>query len=432
MLKRSDIERILIGKCVLGAEEAIAEATCKGIIPSFFRGEIPRLVFARLQQLLKQKAPIDINNITPPDCNLNASAVCVAISDMISAAATADNLEWYCSELKGRVAEDILSTARREASQAIDAGLDIHTVAGQFKKAQIRAVELTGANSGFTTIADHVYELLNQIDSAVTSQNPLFTGFKTIDNLCIAMMPGDLIILAGRPSMGKTALCLDILDHNARMQVKSLMISMEQSPMSVAARMLAKHAKMSTSKALRTPERLMQWERDSMLNASAPLLVTMPYILLMDKARPNINLIEDAIHRAVDLGARLVAIDYLQLIKRKGGERPDLEIGENCEQIKAIGKECSVPVILLAQLNRGNEKDNRPPKASDLRDSGGIEQAADFIWFPHCKHEDAKQSGERYFIQEKGRDAGVGFGKLYFHKETASFYELGGDNANPR
>lgn len=226
--------------------------------------------------------------------------------------------------------------------------------------------------------------------------------------------------------MGKTALCLGMIQRQVLAGHKVAFFSLEQGGRSVSARLLAGISGESTKTALRDPKDLAQVYRNRLLGHAEKMLWASDRVFFFDRAQQSLSEILSGAKRAVKAGAECVYVDYLQLMKLSRKDREDSEIAANSEGLKALGKSLGVPVVCLAQLNRQCEIGQRKPRLSDLRGSGGIEQAADFVLFLHCREEEEKRTGEKSVILAKGRDSGTGLGIVHFDAETASFRDVEG------
>lgn len=252
------------------------------------------------------------------------------------------------------------------------------------------------------------------------------TGFKDLDHMTAGFQPSDLIILAGRPSMGKTALAMNMVQHAAILEkmpvaVFSLEMSMEQ----LALRMLCSIGRIDSQR-IRTG-RLKKRDWPNLTRATGILSDAKIYI----DDTPGLSVLEmrakaRRLKSEFDLG--LVVIDYLQLMQgRSNTENRAQEISEISRSLKAMAKELDVPVIALSQLNRSLEsRPDKRPKLSDLRESGAIEQDADVIIFIYRDEvyrpaEDNPNRGLAEVIVGKQRNGPIGTVKLTFLAEYTSF-----------
>jgi len=251
------------------------------------------------------------------------------------------------------------------------------------------------------------------------------TDFKDFDRLTAGLQPSDLIIIAGRPSMGKTALALNIGYNAAKRTGKAVAIfSLEMSKQQLGIRMLGFEASIDATKLRTGFLRDKEWER---LTDSANRLTELP-IFIDDSSAISVLEMKAKCRRlkkSHDLA--LVIVDYLQLIQgRRSAESRQIEISEVSRMLKALAKDLNVPVMALSQLNRKVEdRPNKRPQLADLRESGAIEQDADviaFIYRDEVYHPDSEENRNiAEIILAKQRNGPTGYFKLTFRKELTAF-----------
>jgi replicative DNA helicase len=256
------------------------------------------------------------------------------------------------------------------------------------------------------------------------------TGFRDLDKLTGGLQPGELIVIAARPSMGKTALALNLarnasLDHHRKVAVFSL----EMTTRALILRMLSSEARVDMS-TLRGGYLAMH---DFTKLTEAGDRLSRASVWIDDSGEASILEMKAKSRRlAADQDLDLVIVDYLQLARsEKRTERKDLEIAEVSRGLKALAKELDIPVIALSQLNRGPEQrdpDKRRPMMGDLRESGAIEQDADvvaFIYRDEVYNRDREENrGIAELIIEKQRNGPTGTIKLHFEARYARFDDL--------
>ena len=413
---RETLEREVLGRIILGANPTDAPFTAKE-----FSGSARAWIFARILALAEKGDPIEPSSIV---CGCTAATgIHAEIAECLCVASSSAHLPFYSRELQRILASERRAAIQKEAAAALGRGEDVRAVLGEATD-RLDRIDLAYGEQAEKTLADSAFELFRAIEEGKPRPDTVSTYLKAIDSLAVGLLGGDLVILAGRPSMGKTALAITMMAEQSRHGIPPAFFSLEQSGPSVAARILARVSGRPTTKALRRPDELTMVERDSFYGAFSETLKIAEGIFLFERPRQTVAEIEVQAAQAVRRGAKIIYVDYLQKIRFPGKDRHDLEIGDACKRLRAIGQTWRVPVVLLAQINRGVEKDNRPPRLSDLKDSGEIEQDADFVWFLHCPEAEAKQSGEKWLIQEKGRDAGIGRRKIFFKAESVSFYDM--------
>lgn len=254
------------------------------------------------------------------------------------------------------------------------------------------------------------------------------TGFVDLDQMILGLIPQDLIIIAGRPSMGKTALALNIVRNVAiESNLSVAMFSLEMSKQLLSERLLASVSRVN-GQGLRTG--FMNGGDDARLEAGFQKLSEAP-IFFDDTGDISVLQMRAKARRlkAKNPDLALIVVDYLQLMKGKGENR-NLEISEISRSLKIMAKDLDVPVLALSQLNRGLEsRTDKRPMLSDLRESGAIEQDADVICFiyrdeVYNKAEDNPNKGIAEIIIGKQRNGPTGTVKLAFLKHFSSFENL--------
>lgn len=277
-------------------------------------------------------------------------------------------------------------------------------------------------------------ELMSQLERKIDElrNNPaslagLATGFTDFDHKTSGLHPGDLMILAGRPSMGKTSFALNIAEHVALYEKKpAAVFSMEMPAEQLALRMVSSFARIPMGK-LRTGElEDRDWDR---LVSQGSLIREAPLFIDETGALSPLDLRARARRIKQRHGLGLIVVDYIQLMQVPGTkENRTNEISEISRSLKALAKELAVPVIGLSQLNRGVEqRDNKRPRMSDLRESGGIEQDADlvvFIYRDEVYNKESPDAGTAEIIIAKQRNGPLGTVKTAFLGEFTRFDNL--------
>ena len=281
--------------------------------------------------------------------------------------------------------------------------------------------------AGFANIKDLLAKAVDRIDTLFHQDNPITgvpTGFTDLDEMTAGLQPSDLIIVAGRPSMGKTTFAMNIAEHAAiKHKVATAVFSMEMPGEQLAMRMMSSLGRIDQHKVRTGKLEDDDWPRLTSavsILAEAPLFIDDTPALSPTELRARARRLK----RDKDLG--LIVIDYLQLMQVPGGgENRATEISEISRSLKALAKELSVPVIALSQLNRSLEqRPNKRPVMSDLRESGAIEQDADvimFIYRDEVYDEDSPDKGTAEIIIGKQRNGPIGMRRLTFLGQHTRF-----------
>jgi replicative DNA helicase len=282
-----------------------------------------------------------------------------------------------------------------------------------------------------TIIAEELPGVLERMDTIQKDPSAiagLKTGFYGLDGLTNGLQKSDLIILAARPSVGKTSLALNIVMHAAlKRKAKCAIFSLEMSKRSLALRALCSVAKVSLTKANRGNLSAEEWQRIWIANKE---LSDAGIYVDEDSAISPAEITRKCMRLKREQGLDLVMVDYLGLISGGSNKRESrqVEVADNSRAMKLLAKELDVPVLLLSQLNRGIEKrqgvDSRPV-LSDLRESGAIEQDADIVMFIHKERTETStvdnEPEEVELIIAKHRNGPLGTIKLQWRGEFTSF-----------
>ena len=325
------------------------------------------------------------------------------------------------AEIGTEIAASSYSPQGREARQLLDEA-----------EAKIFRIAEAGArgNQGFNAIQPLLTQVVERIDMLYSRDNPsdvtgVATGFTDLDERTSGFQPGDLIIVAGRPSMGKTAFALNVAEHVAlEGKLPVAIFSMEMAGTQLAMRLLGSTGRLDQHK-LRTG-RLDDNDWPRLTNAlgrlnDAPMFIDESAALTALELRARAR----RLHRQ-HKGLGLIVVDYLQLMSSTSqGENRATEISEISRSLKALAKELNVPLVALSQLNRSLEqRPNKRPVMSDLRESGAIEQDADvilFIYRDEVYNESSQDKGIAEIIIGKQRNGPIGTVRLTFLGQFTKF-----------
>ena len=284
------------------------------------------------------------------------------------------------------------------------------------------------AGEGFTHLHDVVKDSFKRLESVAENEGfvtGIPTDFDDFDRLTAGLQPTDLIILAGRPSMGKTALALNI-GYNAAARTKKgvALFSLEMSKLHLGLRLLGFHAGINANKLRTGFLKDTDWMK---LTESANYLSELPFYIDDTSGLTVLEMKAKCRRLKKKQDICLIILDYLQLIQgRSTAESRQQEISEISRSLKALAKDLNVPVLALSQLNRKVEdRPNKKPQLSDLRESGAIEQDADVIAFIYRDEMYNPTTEENENIAEiilaKQRNGPTGYFKLTFQKEYTRF-----------
>ena len=303
-------------------------------------------------------------------------------------------------------------------------------------ESKLFAITQSGAKKNYSTMREVIKEAFAQIESLYQKAEQVTgvpSGFIDLDEITAGWQPSDLIIVAARPAMGKTSFTLNMAAHAAiERKTPVAFFSLEMANVQLAIRMLCSEARIDQSK-LRTGRMTEQeWAR---LIKAAGTLSEAPIFLDDTPALPIMEFRSKARMLKAEQDIGIIFVDYLQLMKARGaniGSR-EQEISEISRNLKGIAKELSIPIVALAQLNRGVEsRADKRPMNSDLRESGAIEQDADiigFIYRDEVYNPDTEQKGIAEFIFGKHRNGGLGTVRMRFFGSYTRFENLAPDMA---
>lgn len=359
------------------------------------------------------------------------------IVELVNSVPTSANAEYYAKIVAEKaMLRDIIARLTESVNLAYDEILKPEEVIAGVERALIELNEHSN-RSGFRKISDVLkvnYEALEARSKQTSNVTGLPTGFRDLDKITTGLHPDQLVILAARPAVGKTAFVLNIAQNVGTKQKKTVAIfSLEMGAESLVDRMLAAEG-MVDSHSLRTGQLTDQdWNNVTIAQgalAEAPIYIDdTPGIKITEiRARSR------KLSQEVDGGLGLIVIDYLQLITGTKPENRQQEVSDISRQLKILAKELKVPVIALSQLSRGVEqRQDKRPVLSDIRESGSIEQDADIVAFLYRddyyrkEGDDAEEAVEDNTIEvilEKNRAGARGTVKLMFQKEYNKFSSI--------
>lgn len=438
-----DAEESLLG-CLLIDKDAIIKVA-DNILPQDFYKDAHKLIFETIKELYGNQESIDIitvSNRLEEKKQLVGIGGRSALARLSNVVATSANVSNYAGIIQRKATLRRLQQASAEImTLSYDEERDIDDVLDETEK-KIFAVSRKYLKNAFLPIDSLLSDAFERIDDlhkrSGTGLRGLATGFSDLDNLLAGLQKSDLIILAARPSVGKTSLALDIARQAAiKNKVGVGIFSLEMSKEQLVDRMLCAQAGVNLWK-MRTGNLSDSGEDndfEKISDAMGKLAEAQVYI--DDSGSLSIMEIRAKCRRLqMEKGLGLIVIDYLQLMEGKGnyGDNRVQEIAEISRGLKSIARELNIPVLALAQLSRAVEALSPAiPKLSHLRDSGSIEQDADIVMFIYRKAADRNYNpadlptDERYRAEvhiAKHRNGPVGKIDLYFDENTASFHTL--------
>jgi replicative DNA helicase len=405
------------------------------LVPKDFYSEAHRKIFAATIELSDRNEPCDLitlTNILKNKNQLDAVGGMAYLASLVDSVPSAANVAHYAKIVKEKsILRGLIGTATEILRKSYDSGAEIDRVLDEAEHA-IFEISENKIKPAFFLVKDIIKDSFKTIErlyekKALITGVP--TGFEKIDDLTSGLQKSDLIIIAGRPSMGKTAFALSIASHAAvEMGLPVAIFSLEMAKEQLAMRMLASEAKVDSQRLRRGLLGETDWPK---LTIAAGRISDAPIFIDDTPAIMVLEMKAKARRLKAESGLELIILDYLQLM-RSGSYREsrEQEISEISRSLKALAKELNVPVIALSQLNRKVEdRTNRRPQMADLRESGAIEQDADLIAFiyrdeVYNKSEDNPEKGMAEIIIGKQRNGPVGMVKLAFLEKYTTFENL--------
>jgi replicative DNA helicase len=400
---------------------------------SFYVGKHKMLFQAMLDLSLKNE-PIDILSLST---KLNEKKLLDMIggnkylAELVNIVPSSVNVKHYANIVQKKyilrslieAADHVSEIAFSESDDHMDDILDM-------AEKKIFGVISSPKNQKFISLKDalpEAYERLERLHEHKDTLRGLSTGFRDLDTMLSGLQDADLVILAARPSIGKTTLALDIARMSATIHKKSILIfSLEMSSQQLVDRMLSAQSRVNAWN-LRTG-RLSSDHEFSLLRDSLDKL-SKAKIYIDDQPGNSIVRMKALSRRLkADKGLDLIVVDYLQLMTTsKNYDSMVNQVTEISRSLKSLAKELNVPVLALSQLSRAVESRGGKPRLSDLRDSGSIEQDADVVMFIHREDKNKDESEKTNIAEiliEKHRNGPTGKVELYFDKKTTTFLNL--------
>ncbi len=350
------------------------------------------------------------------------------LASIIDLVPTAANVQHHARIVREKaILRGLISTATEIASLSYEGSRDVESLLDEAER-RIFDISERRIGAGFVPIRSILkdsFKVIEKLYDKKESITGVATGFTDFDQLTCGLQPSDLIIIAGRPSMGKTAFCLNIMEHvGIKSKLPVAIFSLEMSREQLVMRMLSSSSRVDGHRLRRGYLTREDWPR---LSRAAGELSEAP-IFIDDSAACSVLEIRAKARRLkAEHNVALIIIDYLQLVRgRDSSESRQQEISEISRSLKALAKEIRIPVVALSQLSRAVETrgGNKRPLLSDLRESGAIEQDADvvaFIYREEVYQEETEEQGVAEIIIRKQRNGPIDTVYLTFLKEYTRF-----------
>ena len=430
-----EAEQSVLGGILL--DNPALNAVLEVLVKSDFYSEAHRKIFSAIVELSNRNEPCDLitlSNILKSQKQIEKVGGAAYLASLVDNVPSAVNIAYYAKIIKEKsILRRLIGTATEILNKSYDAGMDIDSVLDEAERA-IFEISENKIRPSFHPIREIIKDSFKTIERLYAKKElvtGVATGFDKIDDITSGLQNSDLIIIAGRPSMGKTAFALNIAQYAAlEMGVPVAIFSLEMAKEQLATRMLASEARVDSQRLRRGFLGETDWPK---LTTAAGRLSEAPIYIDDTPAITVIEMKAKSRRLKSEAGLGLVILDYLQLMQVPGtGENRTNEISEISRSLKALAKELNVPVVALSQLNRGLEsRTDKRPVMADLRESGAIEQDADIIMFiyrdEYYTKDACKEPGVAEVIISKQRNGPTGTVKLAFQNRITKFSSLQDD-----
>lgn len=426
-----EAEQAVLGAMLL-SHDAVIVAMEKLQSQDFYR-DVHRIIFEAMEHLHRENKEIDV--ITLPDelkrmKKLDDVGGLEYVLNLPNLVGSAANIEYYANIVAEKaLARNLISTCTELTTEAYDGQKETEALLDDAER-RILQLSNTKNRGDFASVGAVVEVTLDKITKLYENKAGLTglpTGFRDLDRMTSGLQPSDLILVAARPSMGKTAFTLNIAQNVGVRQHKTVaFFSLEMSQEQLVQRLLCQIAHIDSQK-LRTGQLNSDEEWTRLTDACDKLYESPIYI----DDTPGISVAEmrsKARRLKSEHGLDLIIVDYLQLMQGRNAESRQQEISEISRSLKALARELKVPLIALSQLSRSVEsRQDKRPMLSDLRESGALEQDADIVSFLYREDYYDKETENQHItevILAKHRNGPVGSVKLYFKNEFTLFLNL--------
>ncbi len=428
-----EAEKALLGSVMIRSE--VMHDVADIVRENSFYSNQHKAIWSTLVDLGNKGSPIDLLSISArlkEKGLLDEIGGMSYLTELINVVPSSANATHYAEIVeKKHTMRELLRAAEQITGLGYDEEADLHETLEKAEKALYAVTNKTGSNK-FVALKDTLHEAWERLDHLHKTKDELRgvpTGFPEIDNKLAGFQKSDLIILAARPSMGKTSLALDIIRKAAvNHKVPVAVFSLEMSSQQLVDRMLSAESQVDSWK-IRTGHNLSVGEDFKAIGDAISRLSDAP-IYIDDQPGNNILKMRAVARRLKnEKGLGLIVVDYLQLMvptQARGSDNLVQQVTEISRSLKNLARELDVPVLALSQLSRAVEQRGGKPRLSDLRDSGSIEQDADVVMFIH-READQELGGrkeEAEILIEKHRNGPTGMAKLYFDAKKTTFLSM--------
>lgn len=438
-----DAEMALLGSIML-RPDAIYEVM-DIVSPESFYFEKHRTIYEIMLELFSKREPIDLLSMSSrlkEKSLLERVGGTTFLTELTSTVPSSANIKHYAEIVRKKfLMRELINASEHISHLGFNEAGELENILDQAEKKIFDITQHFSSTENFQDLAPLLKEAYDRFDKLSSLEHELrgvATGFKSLDDILGGFQKSDLIILAARPSVGKTALALDIARRTASSnQTPVGIFSLEMSADQLVDRIVAAQSKVDASvirKGVRTQQG--SWRDDIFTNISTALddLSRTP-IFIDDQAGNTIMKMRSAARKLkIEKGLKLLIVDYLQLMaptNARAGDSTVQQVTEISRGLKHMARELQIPVLALSQLSRAVETRGGKPKLSDLRDSGSIEQDADLVMFIHADENDLrdetgkiKEVQRKTLIIAKHRNGPLGEVSLDYHTRNNTFVEI--------
>lgn len=425
-----EAERAVLGALLLDEQAIIKIANL--LKAEHFYNPHHSIIYENILELFEKRKPIDVltlTNLLKQKKKLTTIGGAAYLSELVNSVPTSTHIEEYAGIVKEKSTRRglihvsaFLSEIAFDENEKLDAILD--NAEQELFKITEDSIEKDFVH--VSKLLEQAYERAEEADKMRDKVRGVKSGYKLLDSILGGFQKSDLVILAARPSVGKTSLALDIARHAATKEGKNVgFFSLEMSNMQLMDRILAMqvNANLWDLRMGKLPDEAFERLADAMgvLSESGLFIDDTPGLHIMEMRTKARRMMSE--HRL-----DMIIVDYLQLMQGRNRENRVQEVSEISMFLKNIARELDIPVLALSQLSRAVEsRTTRIPQLSDLRESGSIEQDADVVIFIHREelyNPETDRKGIADLVIAKHRNGPTGTVELYFVKEQARFREL--------
>ncbi|MDF2800927.1 MAG: replicative helicase [Anaerocolumna sp.] len=426
-----EAEQSVVGSMIMDKDAIVAASEV--ITGDDFYQQRYGILYEAMIELFNEGKPVDLitlqnklkeKDVPPELCSLEF------IRDLITSVPTSANVRYYANIVKEKsMLRQLIKVTEAITNECYMDKEKLETILEDSEKKMFDVLQKRNTGD-FVSIRDIVFKSLESIEAAARNKGSVTgvaTGFYDLDYKTAGLQPSDLILIAARPSMGKTAFVLNIAEHVVlKGNVTTAIFSLEMSKDQLVKRIMAMHSKVN-SQSIRTGDLS---DEDWLKLVDSARMIGNSNLIIDDTSSISISELRSKCRKyKLEHNLGLVIIDYLQLMTgSKKNESRQQEISEISRSLKGLARELSVPVVALSQLSRAVEqRPDKRPMLSDLRESGAIEQDADIVMFIYRDdyyNHDSEEAGVSEIIIGKQRNGPTGTVKLAWQSQFTKFANL--------